>query len=133
MKVAIPSTNGIVGGPGGAREVHVYDLGSEARFVEKYENPAITAQASPGIMMLRSVLEHGAECMIVSGCGEHVFNAARGKVKIYQAEGISVEEAAALLLEEKLSELTAPNHGHHGNHEHHDHHEDHCHNCHGHE
>lgn len=116
MKVAVPSTNGVIGGPGEASEVLIYEISSETRFLEKYPNPAITAPNSPGIWMLRSVIEHGAECMIVSGAGEHVFNAAKGAIKIYKAEGLSVEEAVNLLSENRLPELLTPGHGHHHHH-----------------
>ena len=113
MRVAIPSTNGFVGGPGEAAVVYIYEIGTEPKFVEKYQNPAITAPGSPGMWMLRSVIEHGAECMKVGHAGEHVFNADQGKVKIYQAESMTVEDAVKSLHRNELNVMTAPAHGHH--------------------
>lgn len=104
----------MVGGPGKSSEISIYEIDSEVRFIETYPNPAITAPNSPGIWMLNSALDHGADCIIVSGAGGHVFDAARGKIRLYVAIDLPVEEAVKMFREGKLLELSEPSHhGHH--------------------
>ena len=115
MRVAVPVTNGFVDGPGEGEEVYVYDLSPEPKLVEKYPNPAITAVSARGIWMLRSALDRNVEKLIVSGVGQHAFTVVDGKLKFYHADGMKVEDAVATFIEDKLPELTEPNHvhGHH--------------------
>ena len=112
MRIAVPVTEGFVDGPGEGREVFVFDIGEEAVLVEKYENPALTAQSARGIWMLRSAMDRQVENLIVSGIGQHAFSVSKGNLRFYHAEGMKVEEAVDQMRKGELPELTEPNHNH---------------------
>ncbi|MEM0155244.1 MAG: NifB/NifX family molybdenum-iron cluster-binding protein [Thermoplasmataceae archaeon] len=116
MKVAIAVDGDIVSGPGEAAEVRIYDLINGHRLIESYENPALTAKAAKGIIMLKSALDRGAESIIVSGIGQHAFTYTSGRLRLFLGNGMTVDQALSNFESGKLHELTGATHDH-GNHE----------------
>jgi predicted Fe-Mo cluster-binding NifX family protein len=117
MRVAIAVDGNFVSGPGEAAEVRIYDILNGHRLIESYENPALTAKAARGIVMLKSVVDRGAESIIVSGVGQHAFTYTPGRLKLFLGNGMTVDQALSRFESGKLQELTEATHDH-GNHEH---------------
>lgn len=113
MKIGIPVTGDRASGPGEAMEVVIVDT-STGQELERYENPALTATSARGIMMVRSVVDRGAEALVVGGIGQHALDYARQKLKVMGAVDMTVPEIVRALNSGKLVELHHPNHeGHH--------------------
>ncbi|MGC8949042.1 MAG: NifB/NifX family molybdenum-iron cluster-binding protein [Thermoprotei archaeon] len=114
MKVAVPVTNGYVSGPGEGLEVHVYEIeGNIIKFLEKYANPASKAITAKGIYMIRSILERNVNAIIVTEIGQHGFKMLSGKVTVYLAPQIRVEDALSKLIKNELQMIDKPIHEHH--------------------
>ena len=83
---------------------------------EKYvENKAASSQGGAGIKAAQTVIDEGAEAVIIPRLGQNaadVFGA--GKTALYKAEFGSVKHNIELLKEHKLSELTEFHAGFHG-------------------
>ncbi|QRF74793.1 hypothetical protein Thermo_00284 [Thermoplasmatales archaeon] len=120
MKVAIPVTGDMVSGPGEGMEIKIYETKEGVKLLETYENPALKAQSARGIWMLRSVIERGAEAIIVAEAGAPAFSYTKGKLKLYLGRGMTADEALASFNTGKLNELTVPTHEH-GHHDHDEH------------
>ena len=122
MRIAISVSNGFVSGPGEGDEVWIVEVRDDGSYeiVERYENPARYAQQVRGVFMLRSVLDHGVNTVILSEIGPPGYRWAVEKgIRIYIFEG-RVENAIRAFIEGKLSEAQGPTHGeHHGHHGHH--------------
>ncbi|QKR00877.1 diguanylate cyclase [Metallosphaera tengchongensis] len=118
MKVAVPVTNGLVDGPGEGEKVRIYEVeGMEAKLVEEYDNPALTANYARGVHMLKSALERGAKTFILVEIGPPGIRFLQGKAKVFLAEpNTSAEEAVRMLVEGKLKETDKPTHGEHHHH-----------------
>ncbi len=125
MKIAISVSDGLVSGPGEGDEVWIVDIKDDGSYevVKRYENPAKYAQQVRGIFMLRSVLDHGVNTVILSEIGPPGYRWAieKGGIKIYVFEG-RVEDAIKAFIEGRLIETPGPTHGErHGHHGHHHH------------
>ncbi|ADN50191.1 methyltransferase domain-containing protein [Vulcanisaeta distributa] len=124
MKIAISVSDGFVSGPGEGDEVWIIDIKDDGSYevVERYENPAKYAQQVRGVFMLRSVLDHGVDKVILSEIGPPGYRWAIEKgIKIYIFEG-RVEDAIRAFIEGRLTEAQGPTHSeHHGYHGHHHH------------
>ena len=105
MIIAIPVTGEKVSGPGEAEEILLLDTEKNYSVIGRFENPALTALNARGIRMLQSVMSKNATSIIVAHIGSHAFNFANGKIKIYTAVGLSVEEAVSKFKAGSLSEL----------------------------
>ena len=109
MRIAIPSEDGYVGGPGESKEVEIYSLeNNKIEFIERYENPALTAEHTRGIFMIKSAMERGCEILILGEAGAPAFNYVRGKLKIYNGAGMKTQEAANELVNGNLKEMIQP-------------------------
>ncbi len=123
MRIAIPVSNGFVSGPGEGDEVWIIEINDDSgnyRVIERYENPAKYAQQVRGVFMLRSVVEHGVNTVILSEIGAPAYRwAVERGIRIYIFEG-RVEDAIKSFIEGKLTEAQGPAPGHHhGRHGHH--------------
>lgn len=101
MKIAISVSDGLVSGPGEGDEVWIVDIKDDGSYevVKRYENPAKYAQQVRGIFMLRSVLDHGVNTVILSEIGPPGYRWAIEKgIKIYVFEG-RVEDAIKAFIE----------------------------------
>ncbi len=115
MKIAVPATGKHVSGPGEASEILIFDSGKDYEITERYENPALIAKSARGISMLQSVVQHGAETVIVAHIGSHAFNFIRGRLTLYSGVGMTVDEAIAAFRDgklQKVSEELMPDEGH---------------------
>lgn len=115
MKVAIPAENGCVGGPGESPEVEVFQV-TDGRLdlIEKYRNPALTAEHTKGIFMIKSAMERGCEALILGEAGAPAFNYTKGRIKIYNGNGMKTEDAMNKFVAGGLPEMTGPSEqGHH--------------------
>ncbi|MGP6239842.1 NifB/NifX family molybdenum-iron cluster-binding protein [Cuniculiplasma sp. SKW4] len=117
MRIAIPSEDGYVGGPGESREVEIYSVEDKvSKFIERYENPALKAEHTRGIFMIKSAMEKGCEILILGEAGAPAFNFTKGRIKIYNGKGMKTEEAINSFLNGNLKEMTGPTeHGNHHN------------------
>ncbi|BDC18015.1 NifB/NifX family molybdenum-iron cluster-binding protein [Acidianus sp. HS-5] len=114
MRIAIPTTNGRVDGPGEGEDVLIYEInGDDIKLVEKYENPALKATAARGARMLKSALDKGVNAVIVAEIGPPGVRLLKGKAKIYLAEGLTVEEALEKFKRGELQETDKPTHEEH--------------------
>ncbi|NON61844.1 NifB/NifX family molybdenum-iron cluster-binding protein [Acidianus sp. RZ1] len=115
MRVAVPTTNGIVDGPGEAMKVRIYEVsGNEVKLVEEYDIPALKAMAARGVHMLRSAIEKGATSFLLVEIGPPGVRYLSGKAKIYIVpQGTSVDSALNMFRSGKLIETTAPTHEEH--------------------
>lgn len=111
MKIAIPVEHGLIGGPGESSEILILDSDSDNAIVEKYENPALTASSARGISMINSVLDRGAEVLILGHIGQHAFSYAASRLKIYSATDMDVETAIREFKEGRLQILKEALHG----------------------
>jgi len=113
MRVAVPVTDGVVDGPGEGEVVRIYEVGSDVKLIEEYENPAKYAMAARGVHMLKSALERGAEAFIVAEIGPPGLRYLESKAKIYLGKGYPVELALERFMKGELPEIKEPTHGHH--------------------
>ncbi len=105
MLIAIPSTEGYVGGPGECDEVLIFDSEKDYELTESYHNPALEILSPRGITMLVSALRLKVSAVIVAHLGSPTFHFIKGKAKLYIAEGMKAIEAIASLREGKLQEM----------------------------
>lgn len=116
MKIAIPVTDGAASGPGEAREIVVFDT-STGMELERYENPALTATAARGIVMLRSVIDRKVDALVVSGIGQHAIDYARNRLRILNSGGLPISGILAAAGQGNLPEMSEATHmGHHHEH-----------------
>ena len=73
MKLAIAVEKGMVSGPGEAEEIRIYDT-ENSQQLESYPNPALTANSARGILMLKSIVDHGVSSVIVDGKIVNIYN-----------------------------------------------------------
>jgi predicted Fe-Mo cluster-binding NifX family protein len=118
MLVAIPVSDGEVSGPGEAQEILVLDSEKGFAVRERYENPALGAGSSPGIQMIRSLVERNVDALIVGHIGMHAFSYARNRLIVYSSEGMSYEEAVAAYRKGALKRVDDAIPGDHGSHSH---------------
>lgn len=116
MKIAIPVTGEVIGGPGEAREILLLDSDKDFAIAEKYENPALTATSARGISMIQSVLDRKAGALIVGHIGQHAFSYANGKLKIYSGLELTISEVIEGFRNGTLIELTGELQGNHSHH-----------------
>ena len=116
MRIAIPVTDGMVDGPGEAKEVVIYESDPTPTVVDRFVNPATSAISSPGIWMLRSAVERNCKAIIVSEIGPHAFDYARGRIDLYNGRGLSAEEAAGKIVSGSMAKMTGPTHHQHLHH-----------------
>lgn len=116
MIIAVPVTGNHPSGPGEAQEILIYDA-AEGKEIERYPNPALTATSARGIAMLRSVIERNVDALVVSGIGEHAMTYAKGRLKILNGAGMSLDELLRRASKNDLVELIDATHtGHHHSH-----------------
>ncbi len=122
MKVAVTVTDGMVEGPGESKEVEIYSLeNGSISLVEKYENPALKAEHTRGIFMIKSAMERKCDSLIFAEAGAPAFNFVKGKMKIYSGRGMKSSEAVLKFSKNELPEMTGPTETGHHMHEHHSH------------
>ncbi len=74
------------------------------------ENPAFSAGMGAGIAAAQAVVEAGAKAVVAGNFGPNAFMVLKQSgIKVYQASGISVEEAAKKFSEGGLSEIASSN------------------------
>lgn len=116
MKIVIPveeNETEICPSFGRAPQFYIYDTDTQMGSV--VENDAINAPGGAGIKAAQTVIDLGAEAVLVPRCGENaakVFMAAN--VKLYESVGLSVVENIQAFLEQKLAILTNIHPGFHG-------------------
>ncbi len=118
MLIAIPVSDGEVSGPGEAQEILVLDSEKGFAVKERYENPAIGAVSSPGILMIRSLVERNVDALIVGHIGMHAFSYARNRLVVYSSAGMSYEDAVAAYRNGALKKVDEAIPGDHGSHSH---------------
>ena len=116
MRIAIPVTDGMVEGPGEAREVVIYESDPSPIIVDRFANPAISAISSPGIWMLRSAVDRHSKATIVSEIGPHAFDYASGRIDLYNGRGLSAEDAVRKFISGSLTKITGSTHHQHLHH-----------------
>lgn len=116
MIIAIPVTGTHASGPGEAQQIVLIDT-SEGKEIERYENPALTAMSGRGIAMLNSVIQRKVDALVVGGIGEHAMSYAKGRVKVLNGSGLTLQEITEKASKNSLPEMTEANHsGHHHHH-----------------
>lgn len=105
MLIAIPSTNGIVEGPGEGDEVLIFDSELDYRLMESYHNPGLDVLSARGIAMLVSALRMKVATIIVAHLGSPAYQFIKGKAKLYYADGMKVRDAIARLKDGLLTEV----------------------------
>lgn len=116
MILAVPVKGNMASGPGEADEIAIVDT-DEGKITERYSNPALTAVSGRGIAMIRSAIERKADALVVGGIGEHALTYAKGRMKVYNGSGISLDDLVRQSSEKDLDELLEPTHtGHHHHH-----------------
>lgn len=118
MLIAVPVSDGEVSGPGEAQEIIVLDSEKGYAVRERYENPALGAASSPGIQMIRSLVERNVDALIVGHIGMHAFSYARNRLIVYSSEGMSYEEAVAAYRKGYLKKVDDAIPGDHESHSH---------------
>jgi len=112
MKIGVTATGKDLDSPMDPR------LGRSAYFIvadpdtEEFEamaNPGISAGGGAGIQAAQALVKQGAEAVITGHCGPNAFDVlAAGKIKIYQASGMTVREVLDLYKKGELTEISTP-------------------------
>lgn len=107
MIIAVPATNGMVEGPGEGDEVLIFDSDMDYMLFKSYRNPGLDVLSAKGIAMLVSALRMRVATVIVAHLGSPAYEFIKGRVKLYDAEGMKVLEAIAKLKAGVLPEIKA--------------------------
>ena len=118
VRIAIPVTENMVSGPGKAAEIYIFEVEETPKLIEKYENPARTANSTPGIYMLKSALDRNVNAFIVSEIGAPGVRFLDGRVKIFISEYSSVDDVLNKYIKNELKEITDPSMAHESHHHH---------------
>ena len=111
MKIAISATNSTMEAQVDSRFgrcSHYAFVDTESERAEIQENPAVTSGSGAGIQAAQFVVEQGADAVISGHVGPNAYQVldAAG-VAVYQAAGLSIQEAVDALEAETLSKLKA--------------------------
>ena len=113
MLIAVPVSNNVVSGPGEAEEILILDSEKGYSIAERFANPALEPGASPGIRMIRSIIERKVSVLLVGHIGMHAFSYARNRLSIYPCTGMRWEDAVNAYRSGMLRELENPLPGDH--------------------
>lgn len=105
MLIAVPSSEGIVGGPGEGDEILIFDSDRNYELTESYRNPGLDVLSAKGIRMLVSALQKKVTAVIVAHVGSPTYYYIKGKIKMYVGEGMKVIEAINRLKDGLLPEF----------------------------
>ncbi len=107
-KIAISVIKNMVSSPGKGEEIYIYEINDLPKLIEKYENPAIKAISTPGIYMIKSVLDRNVNAFIVSEIGAPGVRFLNGRARIFISENSTVEDALNKYIKNELKEITDP-------------------------
>ena len=116
MKIAIPVEDyetEICQSFGRAPMFLIYD--TETKEKKLLDNSGIAVQGGAGIKAAQVVVDQRAEALLAPRCGENAAKVLQGaNVKLYQTEGLSVDENIRAFEKNRLQELTDIHPGFHG-------------------
>lgn len=116
MKIAIPIEDyetEVCSSFGRAAMFLIYD--TETKEKKLIDNSGIAAQGGAGIKAAQVIVDEKAEALLTPRCGENAAKVLQAaQVKLYQTEGVSVEDNLRAFAEGRLQELTDIHPGFHG-------------------
>ncbi len=93
MLIAVPSNDGVVGGPGEGADILIFDSERNFELTESYRNPGLEGLSARGIRMLVSALQKRVAALIVAHVGSPTYFYLKGKIKLYLGDGLKVSDA----------------------------------------
>ncbi len=106
MKIALVIDGNHVGGAGEGKEIVIVDSEKNYEIVERFDNPALTAESSRGIVMLSTVYKKGVTSIIVGHIGPHAFTFTKNRMTVYDGNGLTLKQAIESFKNNMLPEIT---------------------------
>ncbi len=117
MKIAATTQNGGLGDVivpqfGRAPSFTIVEYDGEVKSVEVIQNPACMQPSGAGIMASQILVDRGVKVLLTGNVGPKAMSVLQSAgIKIYRADGLTVEEAIKRFASGLLEEITTPGGG----------------------
>ncbi len=114
MKIAATTQNGglhdvILPQFGRAPSFTIIELDKDIKSVEVIQNPACMQPSGAGIMASQILVDRGVKVLLTGNVGPKAMSVLKSAgIKIYRADGLTVEEAVRRFMNGQLEEITSP-------------------------